>query len=201
MQAIHSYFPRYLCSFPFAHAADSTLDTEVTMEDATVEEATALAANSTPQFKLSPIESSGSCSMKVKTLRDIEEDCAMEKGEARRGCCGCKRTMCLEAKCECFLTGRPCEGCGCAYCCNIGTSEFPNRNNIEERGCRMILNEGLGGIRKRCKVGTRCNCGRGGCRKRLCECALLGASCGQSCNCQGCNNVKIKKHKFDIKTK
>lgn len=129
---------------------------------------------------------------------DESNDIAFWKIRRIKNCCNCKASSaCLEANCECFLNSKFCEGCTCSHCRNISPYKRDDQNTNEEIGCQMILNEGLEIIRKRSRGAVKCNCGKGGCRRKQCECIQFGVSCDIACSCDGCRNMKLKKPKLE----
>lgn len=45
--------------------------------------------------------------------------------------CNCKNSRCLKLYCECFASGRYCDGCNCVNCCNNKESEMVRQAAIE----------------------------------------------------------------------
>lgn len=45
--------------------------------------------------------------------------------------CNCKNSRCLKLYCECFSSGKYCEGCNCVNCCNNPEHEDARQGAIE----------------------------------------------------------------------
>ena len=45
--------------------------------------------------------------------------------------CNCKNSRCLKLYCECFASGRYCDGCNCVNCCNNKESEQVRQAAVE----------------------------------------------------------------------
>ena len=135
--------------------------------------------------------------VKDKDMLEVNE-LPIERLKSKNSCnCSMRYSMCIEANCECFRVGKTCKGCTHNHCYNISPYQFIVQNNVEEKGYQMILNEDLGPTRKRSKVEIKCNCGRGGCKKKMCKCIQFGVGCSLDCTCENCTNVKVKKPKIE----
>ena len=57
---------------------------------------------------------------------------ADDEGTPQKKTCNCKNSRCLKLYCECFASGRYCDGCNCTNCFNNSTHESVRREAVEQ---------------------------------------------------------------------
>lgn len=62
--------------------------------------------------------------------------------------CNCKNSRCLKLYCECFASGRYCDGCNCVNCCNNKESE-----QVRQAAVEAILERNPNAFRPKIQVG------------------------------------------------
>ncbi|KAL6748299.1 hypothetical protein V8C86DRAFT_1798488 [Haematococcus lacustris] len=118
--------------------------------------------------------------------------------------------LCNSRYCECFASGRHCEGCNCTNCFNNRENEVTRQTAVEailERNPnafrpKIQVNEETmaassiprhtmptaDGVQKHSKG---CNCKKSACLKKYCECFQAGVFCSASCKCMDCKNFDV----------
>jgi hypothetical protein len=65
------------------------------------------------------------------SMRNRERFDAAKEGTPKKKNCNCKNSKCLKLYCECFASGRYCEGCHCTNCCNNQENEAIRKEAVE----------------------------------------------------------------------
>ncbi len=94
--------------------------------------------------------------------------------------CNCKRSGCVKMYCECFKSGRTCQGCNCVGC-----------DNVSGRAVKHPVSSTISATAET----KGCNCKRTRCLKKYCDCYQQGKTCGKDCRCENCENGKAR-HAF-----
>lgn len=108
--------------------------------------------------------------------------------------CNCKNSRCLKLYCECFASGRYCDGCNCNNCHNNKDHE-----SLRQTAVVAILERNPNAFRPKVAIEEDedvgsvkhhkgCNCKKSWCLKKYCECFQAGVLCSESCRCVGCKN-------------
>ncbi|KAL4436224.1 hypothetical protein ABPG74_015815 [Tetrahymena malaccensis] len=124
--------------------------------------------------------------------------------------CKCRKSLCLKLYCECFARGEICgPACVCLECRN-------SKNHLEQRNEAIKLIEAKNPSafifssiqaatninyqdafasnmqieQQEIVIDTRrgCNCKKSKCKKKYCECYMIGKKCSSLCQCINCSN-------------
>ena len=113
--------------------------------------------------------------------------------------CNCKNSKCLKLYCECFASGRYCDGCNCRDCHNnkeredvrqVAVANVLERNPNAFRPKVQATKAKEEGMVVDVKHNRGCNCKKSNCLKKYCECFQAGVLCTENCRCQGCKNFQ-----------
>ncbi|EAR84892.3 tesmin TSO1-like CXC domain protein (macronuclear) [Tetrahymena thermophila SB210] len=130
--------------------------------------------------------------------------------------CKCRKSLCLKLYCECFARGEICgHACVCLECKNSknhlelrneaikvieakNPSAFlfsniqatTNLNNQDKNLTNMQLEQQDMAM----DIRRGCNCKKSKCKKKYCECYMIGKRCSSLCQCLNCSNNNSHSH-------
>ncbi|KAL4487048.1 hypothetical protein ABPG72_001500 [Tetrahymena utriculariae] len=150
---------------------------------------------------------------------NLESNDSSKEGESLRVSktpCKCRKSLCLKLYCECFARGEICgSACVCLECRN-------SKNYLEQRNESIKLIEAknptaflFSSIQAATSINNQdknapnlqieqsdmaidmrrgCNCKKSKCKKKYCECYMIGKKCSSLCQCVNCSNNSSHSH-------
>lgn len=125
-----------------------------------------------------------------------EEKKGIKEHSTKKSCCRCKKTQCLQLYCECFGSGKYCQGCKCAECYNKPIYEYKRTYALQEIQVKNPLalhrrNRTVSTYLIDCQkpIRPQCRCSKSECLKGYCDCFKKGYECNALCSCVNCKNT------------